>query len=223
MSKKVLVVAPHPDDETLGCGGTLLKHKASGDESHWLIVTGIDEATGFSAERVSARNHEIKTVSAIYGFDSVVNLNLPTTKLDILSMQQLVEMIGDVILKIKPEILYVPFPGDIHTDHKVVFQAVAACSKWFRFESIKRILAYETLSETDFAINPDINAFTPNVFVDISEFLQEKLQIMQIYKSEMGLFPFPRSEKAIVALSQIRGAAAGCEAAEAFMLLKEII
>jgi LmbE family N-acetylglucosaminyl deacetylase len=221
--KKVLVVAPHPDDETLGCGGTLLKHKASGDESHWLIVTGIDEATGFSAERVSARNHEIKTVSAIYGFDSVVNLNLPTTKLDILSMQQLVEMIGDVILKIKPEILYVPFPGDIHTDHKVVFQAVAACSKWFRFESIKRILAYETLSETDFAINPDINAFTPNVFVDISEFLQEKLQIMQIYKSEMGLFPFPRSEKAIVALSQIRGAAAGCEAAEAFMLLKEII
>jgi len=210
-------------NETLGCGGTLLKHKASGDESHWLIVTGIDEATGFSAERVSARNHEIKTVSAIYGFDSVVNLNLPTTKLDILSMQQLVEMIGDVILKIKPEILYVPFPGDIHTDHKVVFQAVAACSKWFRFESIKRILAYETLSETDFAINPDINAFTPNVFVDISEFLQEKLQIMQIYKSEMGLFPFPRSEKAIVALSQIRGATAGCEAAEAFMLLKEII
>ncbi|NLE27647.1 MAG: PIG-L family deacetylase, partial [Clostridiaceae bacterium] len=117
-AKKCLVIAPHPDDETLGCGGTLLKHKASGDESHWLIVTGIDEATGFSAERVSARNHEIKTVSAIYGFDSVVNLNLPTTKLDILSMQQLVEMIGDVILKIKPEILYVPFPGDIHTDHK---------------------------------------------------------------------------------------------------------
>ena len=223
MSKKVLVVAPHPDDETLGCGGTLLKHKASGDKIHWLIVTGIDEEAGFSTERISARSHEIKTVSAIYGFDSVVNLNLPTTKLDILPMQQLIKMIGDAILKIGPEILYVPFPGDIHTDHKVVFQAVVACSKWFRFESIKRILAYETLSETDFAISPDINAFTPNVFVDTSEFLQEKLQIMQIYKSEMGLFPFPRSEKAIVALSQIRGAAAGCEAAEAFILLKEII
>ena len=223
MSKKVLVVAPHPDDETLGCGGTLLKHKASGDKIHWLIVTGIDEEASFSTERVSARSHEIKTVSTMYGFDSVVNLNLPTTKLDILPMQQLVEMIGDAILKIGPEILYVPFPGDIHTDHKVVFQAVAACSKWFRFESIKRILAYETLSETDFATSPDINAFTPNVFIDISEFLQEKLQIMQIYKSEMGLFPFPRSEKSIIALAQIRGAAAGCEAAEAFMLLKEII
>jgi LmbE family N-acetylglucosaminyl deacetylase len=221
--KNVMVVAPHPDDETLGCGGTLKKHKASGDNIHWLIVTGIDEEAGFSTERISARSQEIKTVSAMYGFDSLVNLNLPTTKLDILPMQQLIEMIGDTILKIRPEILYVPFPGDIHTDHKVVFQAVAACSKWFRFESIKRILAYETLSETDFAISPDINAFTPNVFVDISEFLQEKLQIMQTYKSEMGLFPFPRSEEAIVALSQIRGAAVGCEAAEAFMLLKEII
>ena len=223
MSKKVLVVAPHPDDETLGCGGTLLKHKASGDKIHWLIVTGIDEEAGYSAERINIRSHEIKTVSTMYGFDSVINLNLPTTKLDILPMQHLVEMIGDAILKIGPEILYVPFPGDIHTDHQIVFQAVAACSKWFRFESIKRILAYETLSETDFAISPEINAFTPNVLVNISEFLQKKLQIMQTYKSEMGLFPFPRSEEAIVALAQIRGVAAGCEAAEAFMLLKEII
>jgi len=221
--KTVLVVAPHPDDETLGCGGTLLKHKASGDKIHWLIVTRIDEEAGFSTERISARSHEIKTVSTMYGFDSVVNLNLPTTKLDILPIQQLIEMIGDAILKIRPEILYVPFPGDIHTDHRVVFQAVAACTKWFRFGSIKKILAYETLSETDFAINPDLNAFAPNVFVDISELMLEKLRIMQIYKSEMGLFPFPRSEEAIVALSQIRGVAAGCEAAEAFMLLKEII
>lgn len=222
MSKKVLVVAPHPDDETLGCGGTLLKHKTSGDKIHWLIVTGINEEAGFCTERIMARSHEIKTVSEIYGFESVVNLNLPTTKLDNLPMQQLVEMTGNAILRIRPEILYVPFPGDVHTDHKVVFQAVAACSKWFRFESIKRILAYETLSETDFAISPEIKAFTPNVFVNISEFMLKKLQIMQIYKSEMGLFPFPRSEEAIVALAQIRGAAAGCEAAEAFMLLKEI-
>lgn len=220
--KNVLVIAPHPDDETLGCGGTLLKHKASGDKIHWLIVTGIDEEAGYSAERINTRSREIKTVSTMYGFDSVVNLKLLTTKLDIIPMQQLVNMIGDAILKIRPQILYVPFPGDIHTDHKVVFQAVAACSKWFRFESIKRILAYEALSETDFSISPEINAFTPNVFVDISEFLQEKLQIMQTYKSEIGSFPFPRSEKAILALSQIRGAAAGCEAAEAFMLLKEI-
>lgn len=223
MSKKVLVIAPHPDDETLGCGGTLLKHKASGDKIHWLIVTGIDEEAGYSAKRISTRSQEIKTVSTMYGFDSVVNLNLPTTRLDIIPMHQLVEMIGDAILKIMPEILYVPFSGDVHTDHQVVFQAVAACSKWFRFGSIKRILAYETLSETDFAISPESNAFAPNVFVDINECLQEKLQIMQIYKSEMGLFPFPRSEKAIIALSQIRGAAAGCEAAEAFMLLKEIV
>ena len=219
--KNVLVLAPHPDDETLGCGGTLLKHKALGDRIHWLIVTGIEEKA--SAKKISTRSQEISTVSTMYGFDLVVSLNLPTTKLDILPMQQLIKMIGEAILKIEPEILYVPFSGDIHTDHKIVFQAVAACSKWFRFSSIKRVLAYETLSETDFAISPDINTFTPNVFVDISKFLSQKLQIMQTYKSEMGSFPFPRSEKAIVALTQVRGVAAGCESAEAFMLLKEII
>ncbi|MGI5887117.1 MAG: PIG-L deacetylase family protein [Syntrophomonadaceae bacterium] len=220
--KNILVVAPHPDDETLGCGGTLLKHKTSGDKIHWLIVTGINEEAGFNTERIMARNHEIETVSAIYGFESVVNLNLPTAKLDNMPMQQLVEMIGDAIFKIRPEILYVPYPGDIHTDHKVVFQAVAACSKWFRFDSVKRVLAYETISETNFDISPEISAFNPNVFVSINEFILKKLQIMRIYKSEMGLFPFPRSEEAILALAQIRGAAAGCKAAEAFMLLKEI-
>ena len=99
---------------------------------------------------------------------------------------------------------------------------MVACTKCFRFHSIKRILAYETISETDFGMNPSYNTFRPNVYIDISKYLEMKLEIMRIYASELGDFPFPRSEKAIRALAALRGAAAGCEAAEAFMLLKEI-
>ena len=85
--KNVLVVAPHPDDETLGCGGTLLKHKSEGDKIHWLIITGIAGQAGFSPEKIDSRQQEISDVSQRYAFDSVVNLGLPTTKLDILPMQ----------------------------------------------------------------------------------------------------------------------------------------
>lgn len=223
MSKNVLVIAPHPDDETLGCGGTLLKHKAMGEKVHWLMVTGMDEESGYSPERISSRSQEIRCVASMYDFNTVIGLDLPATRLEIVPLQKIIALIAEVILNIRPEIVYIPFPGDIHTDHRIVSQASAACSKWFRLGSVKRILAYETLSETDFVISPEINSFHPNVFVDISQFLDKKLEIMQIYKSEIGAFPFPRSEKAITALTQIRGAAAGCQSAEAFMLLKEII
>ncbi|ARU60415.1 GlcNAc-PI de-N-acetylase [Tumebacillus avium] len=220
--KKILVIAPHPDDETLGCGGALLKHKAQGDEIHWLIVTGISESAGFTAERVAERDAEILTVGNLYGFETLHKLNFPTAQLDTLPIGDIVQRIGRVINAVQPDVVYVPYPGDVHTDHKAVFDAAVSCTKWFRYPSVKRILAYETLSETDFGINPDNNGFRPNVFTDISEFLEHKMEIMRIFKSELGAFPFPRSEQAILALASLRGAACGAHAAEAFMLLKEI-
>lgn len=220
--RKVLFVAPHPDDETLGCGGTILRHKAEGDDICWLIVTGISEVMGFTSEKVSLRDKEIKTVADLYRFDSLYNLRLPTTRLDDLPMAELIERIGAIFQRTQPEVVYMPYRGDVHTDHKVVFDAVASCTKWFRYGSIKRVLAYETLSETDFEINPESSGFRPNVFINISPYLNKKLDIMKNYESEMGQFPFPRSEESIKALALLRGAAAGCNAAEAFVLLKEI-
>lgn len=220
--RKVLFVAPHPDDETLGCGGTILRHKAEGDDVCWLIVTDISEEMGFSSEKVSLRDKEIKTVAGLYSFDSLYNLGFPTTRLDGLSMSELIESIGSIFRQIQPEIVYLPYRGDVHTDHKVVFDAAVSCTKWFRYGFIKRVLAYETLSETDFGINPESNGFRPNVFVNITSYLDKKLEIMKTYESELGQFPFPRSEETIKALAKLRGAAAGCDAAEAFMLLKEI-
>lgn len=221
--KKLLVVAPHPDDETLGCGGTILRYKEQGNSIHWLIFTGNNKELGFSNDRIQSRSQEIKKVSAMYSFDSVNQLEFATATLDFLPMQELVQKTGNIIEKIKPEEIYLPFPGDAHTDHKIVFQTVSACSKWFRYNFIRRILAYETLSETDFNLNPLINSFRPNVFIDISNYLQKKIEIMKIYQSEISDFPFPRSEKAIRSLAELRGASAGCKAAEAFILLKEIV
>ena len=221
--KQIIVVAPHPDDETFGCGGTLLKHRAAGDDIHWLIITGLQAEHGFSAERVQVRAGEIKKVAGLYRFATVHNLQLPTTKLDVMPLGEIIKQVGMVFKQVNPGVVYLPYRGDVHTDHRVVFDAVAACTKWFRYPSVKRVLAYETISETDFGINPATGSFCPNVFINTSDYLEKKIEIMKVYSSELGQFPFPRSEEAVRALAALRGAASGCRAAEAFMLLKEII
>jgi LmbE family N-acetylglucosaminyl deacetylase len=220
---KALVISPHLDDETLGCGGTLLRHKREGDAVAWLNVSGISMELGFSAEKVNQQTVEIERVAQLYNFDAVHNLNLPPAQLDMLPSQQLVERLGEVIRLIRPDVIYLPFPGDIHTDHRIVFDAAIACTKWFRGNTIKRVLVYETLSETDFGLSFSNGGFKPNVYVNITEFLETKITIMRLYEKEMGIFPYPRSDQAIRALAQVRGVVAGYAAAEGFILLREII
>ena len=218
---RTIVIAPHPDDEVLGVGGTLMRRKAEGEKMAWLIVTGITSEAGWSDNKIKQRADEIKRVSVLFGFDSVFELNFPTTQLDQVSMSDLVASISNVFKTFEPEEVFVPHPSDVHTDHRIVFDAVASCTKWFRYPSVKRVLAYETLSETDFGLGTN-QAFRPNVFVNIEPYLAEKLQAMDIYVSELGVFPFPRSHEVIRALAALRGAASGFRAAEAFELLREI-
>lgn len=217
---KTIIIAPHPDDEILGAGGTLLRRKAEGAKVAWLIVTAITVESGWSKEKVNQRADEIRRVTALVGFDEVFTLNFPTTQLDRVPMSDLVARISDVFTSFEPEEVLVPHPSDVHTDHRIAFDAAASCSKWFSHPSVKRVLAYETLSETDFGLGTD-QAFRPNVFVDIEPFLSDKLRAMDIYASELGPFPFPRSHEAIQALTTLRGAASGFKAAEAFELLRE--
>lgn len=214
----VLVIAPHPDDETLGCGGTLLKHGEAGDELHWVVVTRTENRYKFTKKREG----EKKKVAELYGFKTVTNLGFYTTRTDTVPLSEMVGSLTEVFRKINPEILYVPFRYDIHTDHQFVFDSAASCMKWFRFPSLKKIMIYETISETEFNMRSQ-NNFSPNVFVNIEEYIDKKIQIMGIYSDEMGLFPFPRSEENIRALATYRGASSGFRAAEAFMLLKETI
>jgi len=220
---KILVIAVHPDDETLGCGGTLLKHKANGDEIHWLIATDIKESEGYDIPAIKQRNKEIKKVENLYGFTSVNKLDLSTTKVDAYSMSVLVSKISSVIDRIKPDTIYLPFKGDVHSDHKYIFDAAYSCTKIFRYPFIKKIYMMETLSETEFSLSTKEDSFVPNVFIDISKYMNKKIEIMNIYESEIGKHPFPRCEKNMRALATYRGATSGCDYAESFVLLKEII
>ena len=217
---KTIVIAPHPDDEVLGVGGTLLRRKAEGAKVAWLIVTSISVESGWSMEQVSRRADEIGQSAALFGFDDVFELKIPTAQLDQVPMRELVAGIANVFSLYEPEEVFLPHPSDVHTDHRIVFDAAASCTKWFRHPSVKRVLAYETLSETDFGLGTD-QGFRPNVFIDIEPFLSQKFRAMDIYASEMGACPFPRSQEVIRALATLRGATSGFKAAEAFELLRE--
>ncbi len=220
---KILVIAVHPDDESLGCGGTLLKHKAAGDALYWLIVTSMKKECGFEKSAVEARRKEIEKVSAMYGFKGVYDLDIPTMQLDAIPFSKLIGSISDVFGEVKPNIVYLPFKSDVHTDHQIAFKTAYSCTKTFRCPSIKKIVMMETLSETEFAPSTKEDSFVPNMFVDITDFIDRKIDIMKIYKGEFDAHPFPRSERNIRALATFRGATAGCEYAESFMILKEII
>lgn len=220
MNKRVLVIAPHPDDETLGCGGTLLRLAREGADIAWLIVTGMCESSGFSKDKIATRAEEITKVGGLYGFSRVFNLDLPTRHLDTYPMANLIEKFSEVFQAFDPQEVFLPHRRDVHTDHRAVFDATAACSKWFRYKNVCRVMAYETLSETEFTLDGR-TSFEPTVFVDISDFLERKLEIMAVYQSEMSPFPFPRSVEAIRSLASLRGASSGFRAAEAFQLLRE--
>lgn len=217
---KVLVIAPHPDDETLGCGGSLFRHKKEGIELFWLIGTAIHEKEGWQKDQVEKRSDEIRKVTGVYQFKEVYHLDYPTTKFDNYPVSELIEKISDVIEKVSPEIIYMPFAHDVHSDHRIIASAIQSSIKWFRCPSIQKVLMYETLSETDFNFI-GYCVFRPNVYIDISEYLNEKITAMKIYASELGKHPFPRSEKALRALATLRGCQSGFESAEAFQLVYE--
>ena len=218
---KTLIVAPHPDDELLGCGGTLIRRVDEGGTVAWLLMTAITIEAGWAAERIQQRCEEIKRVCG--GLQvaprHLYALGFPTAELDLIPMNILVGKISEVFADFEPDEVLLPYPGDAHSDHRVTFEAASACTKWFRYPSVKRVLAYETPSETDFGIDPRHTGFKANVFVDIGGQFERKIELIKIYESEVGEFPFPRSEKALRALAHLRGSQAGFEAAEAFSLL----
>jgi N-acetylglucosamine malate deacetylase 1 len=217
---KVIIISAHPDDETLGAGGTLLKHKQQGDEINWLIVTDVFENEGFSVERVLSRKLEIDIVSKLYSFENVYKLGYPTMKLNDTLLVDLVNKISNIFQELKPEIIYVMNRSDAHSDHRIVFDAVMSCTKSFRYPSVKKVLMYECLSETELAPILPERVFQPNYFVDISDFIDKKIEIMKTFDSELGEHPFPRSIKNIEALATFRGATVGVFYAEAFQLIK---
>lgn len=220
--KNVIVISAHPDDEIIGAGGTLLKHSANGDNIYWLISTNVFEHQGFSQERVESRQLEIEKVANELGVKEIFKLDYPTMTLSSSTLLKMVPEISAIFSKIKPEIIYCLNRSDAHSDHRITFDAVMACTKSFRYPFIKQVLMYECISETEFAPVLAEKAFLPNYFVDISSFFDKKIEIMKIYESELAEHPFPRSIRNLNALATFRGASVGVEYAEAFQLIKYI-
>ena len=219
---RILVISVHPDDETVGCGGAILKHKDADHSLFWLIATQAYEP-GWTAETIQRKSDEVAAVAQMYQFEKVYKLGLHTAKLDTLPQVEVMTGIREVSSEVKPDWVYLINRSDIHSDHRVIFEAAMAVFKPFKKLGVKRILCYETLSSTDAAPALLERAFVPNVFSDITPYIERKIKIMELYRTEIQQDPLPRGPSAIRALSRYRGATVGVEYAEAFMLIREVM
>lgn len=208
---RTLIISVHPDDETLGCGGTILKKKFSGDSVFCIFITSGNEN----------QRKLIDSLKKLYDFDESYCLELPELKLADISLNEIIPKISEIVNIIRPDELLIPNRSDVHSDHRAVFEALMPFLKSFRYPFINRALMYEIISETDHAPALIENVFIPNVFVDISNFMDEKLKIMSVFESEIMPDNLPRSFSAIKALGIFRGSRIGVRYAEAFMLLFE--
>ncbi len=211
--KKVCVITVHPDDETLGCGGTILKHLSKGDEVYCILIT-----KGNGEQQVLWS----KVVDE-YKFTSVTELDFPELELMDISLNTLIPPISKAISSIKPQILIIPNRSDAHSDHKAIYNAVASCTKAFRYPYIEQVLMMEVISETDFALPQPENQFIANYFVDITKEFNKKQEILKLYESELLPYPETRNLSTMQALNRYRGSQINAEYAEAFMNLKTIV
>lgn len=218
----VLVISVHPDDEAVGCAGTILKHKAAGDQIDWLIITEAFEPQ-WSSEVIERKATEVAAAADAYGMRRVTKLGLPTTRLDTVPQAEIMSAIREAVVESAPECVYLINRSDVHSDHRVVFEAALGVMKPFHRTTVRRILSFETLSSTDATPALAERAFVPNVFVDITTHIDEKIAIMDLYESEGQPFPQPRASESLRALARYRGATIGVGYAEAFMLLREVL
>ena len=219
---KVLIVAPHPDDEVLGCGGTMARLRDEGHEVHVVCVTrGTPPA--FSEELVEQVRREMHESHAVLGGSELHFLDLPAAQLDTVGAARINGALSTIVAEIAPDTVFAPFFGDIHVDHQLVFTStLVACRP--RSQNVpRRILAYETLSETNWAAPPITPGFQPNVFIDIAPYLERKLAAFSKFESQVKPFPDERSPETIRALAMLRGSTVYRHAAEAFMLIRQTV
>jgi len=222
VSKDILVISPHPDDETFGCGGTILKHIHSGDNVYWLIVTKVFKPA-YPEKILTTKSNEVKQINQLYGFKKFFWLDFKTTRLDDYARSEIMSKIEKVLKEVNPDIIYTVGEGDVHSDHKIVFETLISTLKsFYRKFKCKKIYVYETLSSTDAAAQLRDKAFLPTTFIDISLFINEKIEAVEIYKTEKQAYPLPRSVSSVKALAKHRGGTIGVEYAEAFMLVREV-
>lgn len=220
MKEKILVIAAHPDDETLGVGGTVAKAIKGGAKAELCIVTAGYEPW-ISKKELVARRKEALAASKILEFSDSHFLGLPAVGLDKIPKKDLNDALSKIVMEVKPDVIYTTSDTDINMDHRIVYEATVVAARPRPGCTIKRLLAYELPSSTEWGAMMLGTPFIPNVFVDISRTLEIKLKAMKAYKLELKEFPHPRSLENIRAMAINRGAAVGFRAAEAFKLIYE--
>jgi LmbE family N-acetylglucosaminyl deacetylase len=218
----VLVVAAHPDDEVLGCGGVMARHAAHDDEVHVLIATR-GAAEMFSDQEIQETRQSMRAAHEVLGVAGAHFLDFPAPKLDLVPGHQLADAISAVTESLHPKVVYLPHLGDLHADHRAVAHATLVAARPLPGCRTRRLLCYETLSATDWAPPSPHDAFVPTVFVDITDYLEYKLRAMSCYRGQVRQPPHTRSLQSIEALARVRGGAVGVHSAEAFVLMRDII
>jgi LmbE family N-acetylglucosaminyl deacetylase len=219
---RVLTVAAHPDDETLGAGGTMAWHAARGD-TVWALIL----ADGASSRhgRVEQQADCARSACEILGVERLVMTGLPDQRLDTLGLLEVITPIEQAIDELRPDVVLTHFMGDVNEDHRLVARATMVATRPVPGTPVRRVCAFEIPSSTDWAPPIPGSIFAPNLYVDISQTLDIKLTAMKAYAetyvSEVRPYPHPRSLEALTAYAQRHGATSGLHAAEAFVVLRE--
>lgn len=223
--KTVLIIAPHCDDEVLGCGGIISKRVVEGDDVHICIVTNghIGAPELFKKEGTERVRTEALKSHSFLGVKSTSFLDFPAPRLDDIPSYKLSMAIEKIVREKGVTDLYIPHRGDIHKDHRITYEAALVAARPINKNPVKRIYAYETLSETEWAAPFPDEAFIPTVFENIDDHIDRKIEAFDFFETQRKSFPHPRSGDAIRYLASLRGSTVGFHAAEAFMLIREIL
>ena len=228
-NKKVLIFAAHPDDEILGCGGTIAYHRNKGDKVGVCYLSeGVSSRFDYNKTKEWIKEAQLRKdmavkASSILDFKIINFLDLPNLRMEDQPKLELVKKIYDIIEIFNPEIIYVNFPGDLNSDHQVTFKSVFTALRPNSKINTKILRCYEVLSSTDWAANIDEPKFNPDTYVDVTHFIEKKMKSIIAYKDEMRPFPHPRSEEVITSLMRFRGSQVGFKYAEAFVTIKNLI
>ena len=219
MPETILLIAPHPDDEILGAGGTLLLHQQMGDKIHVVYVTE-RKVPDWNATDVELHCKCRDRVLDSLGLSSYISLGFPDSRLDTIPQRELNDALSVAIKNIKPTIVYIPHRGDLNLDHRLVFQSALVATRTKVFP-VRKILSYEVLSSTE--KGRKVCCFDPNVFIDITSTIDRKLNLLEMYEGEMNNCDPDRTSENIRTLARFRGIEGGFDYAEAFCLIRETI
>ena len=223
--KKILIIAAHPDDEVLGCGGTVARLIKEGNEAYTAIlgegVTGRDELRDSDNRKneIKKLQKDLKIANRVLGIKRVIALDIPDNRFDTVPFLEIVKKVEKIKNELRPDIVFTHFKNDLNIDHRITYEAVLTATRPMADEGVKEIYSFEILSSTEWNFPP---TFNPNTFYDISSTVGLKIKAMEKYKNEIRKYPHPRSVEGININAKYWGLRTGLNLAEAFIRVRSV-